>query len=96
MALLILLALRLLPIGAIFLLRQGAVSGWLLVIAIAATIVMVTLNLYVDYLSGSYHASEYNPTVAATLRARLNRFAPLRLWTWIAYGISLILLLVVE
>jgi hypothetical protein len=96
MALLFLLALRLLPVGAIVLLRNGAVSGWLLILAIAVTIVMVTFNLYVDYLSGSYRASEYNPTAAAPLRARLNRIAPLRLGTWIAYGVALILLLVVK
>jgi hypothetical protein len=96
MALLFVFALRLLPIGAILLLRKGAVSGWLLVIAIAVTLVMVVVNMYADYLRGLYLANEYNRTVADPIGARLNRFVPLRLATWLAYVIALILLLVVQ
>jgi len=96
MALLLMLAIRLLPVGAVVLLRQGAVSGWMLAATIAVTIGMVVFNLYLDYLRGAHDASEYNPTVAAPLRARLNRFARLRLWTWIVYGTTLILLLIVN
>lgn len=96
MSLLLALAVRLLPIGAILLLRRGAVSPSLLVIAIVVTIVMVVVNLYTDYLRGAYSASEHNATVANPIRSQLNRFAQYRVITWVAYGITLILLLVVQ
>lgn len=94
MAFIVALVIRLLPVVAIFALRKGAV--WVLALAIGVTIVMVVFNMYVDYLRGAYDASEHNPTIADPIRARLNRFAPLRLWTWIAYVVALILLLVVK
>lgn len=95
MSLIAALVIRLLPIVAILLLRRGVVSGWVLALVIVVTIVMVVVNLYADYLRGAYYANESNPTVAAALQARLNRWAPLRLWTWIAYVIGLALLVVV-
>lgn len=63
MALLIAIALRLVPIGAILLLRQGVVSGWVLVVAIAVTVGMVLVNMYADDLRGAYAANEFNPEV---------------------------------
>jgi hypothetical protein len=96
MALLLTLALRLLPIIAIVLWRRGAVSGWLLVIAIAVTVVMVVVNLYGDYLRGTYAAHEFTPDVIDSVHSRLRRLAPLRLGTWLVYVIVVILLLIME
>jgi hypothetical protein len=96
MALLLAVAVRLLPIGAILLVRQGTASSRLLVLAIVVTVLMVVINLYADYLRGAYAAREHNTTIADPIRARINQFAPLRIGLWIAYMIALILLLVVQ
>jgi hypothetical protein len=96
MALLLAVAVRLLPVGAILLVRQGAASSWMLVLAIVVTVVMVVVNLYVDYLRGAYSASEHNAAVADPIRARIHPFAPLRIGLWFAYMIALILLLLVQ
>ena len=91
---LLLLGTRLWPVILIAVLRP--VSGWLIAgVALIGTGAFM-VSMYSGVLRQAYLASEYseNPGVEA-LHLRLNRLGRLSLGLWLAYGLSLIGLLVV-
>lgn len=87
MSYLILLIVRLIPVAAIFALRQGRMPLWALALTVIVSIAAVVV--------GAYYANEHDDEIANPLRAKLKQFAPLRLMLNVLYVTLLIVLVVV-
>lgn len=91
---LLLLGTRLWPVILIAVLRP--VSGWPVAVAALMGTGMFVVGMYSDVLRQIYLVNEYSEAPAvATLRTRLNRLGRLWLGLWLAYALSLGVLLMV-
>ncbi len=91
---LLVLATRLSPAILIVMLRP--VSGWLVVVAVLTGTGAFVVGMYAGMARQIYLANEYSDKPAVKmLRIRLERWARLSIGLWLAYGLTLITMLVV-